>query len=156
YRGKEEAFGVRVRQGGKSAEHVFGRVPVVDELDPMKLLWDWSFGWDRTEVRLVRGPARVELFTTGPTGARRQVDCLCLSTDPGYQPAGREKPDAPAWQWLRAEAARIREGMGASTAGPVRQVPVEWQIAKGPPAFLWNVGDPWMQELKRPAAERVD
>lgn len=156
YRGKEEAFGVRIRQGRSIIEHVFGRAPVVDELDPMKLLWDWSFGWDNAGVMLAKGPARVELFTTGPTGARRQVDCLCLTTDPGYHPAGREKPDAPAWRWLRAESARIRAGTGAALPLPAAGVPPEWKIADGPPAFVWNVGDPWMQELKRPLAGRVD
>src|SRR5438093_5858149 len=38
YRDKEEAFGIRVRQGGREQRHVFGLHPAVDELDQMKLL----------------------------------------------------------------------------------------------------------------------
>jgi hypothetical protein len=52
YRNKEEAFGVRIRQGEKTVSHVFGLKPVVDELDPMKLLWDWAYGWDSVTVPL--------------------------------------------------------------------------------------------------------
>src|SRR4051812_15555502 len=81
YRRKEEVFGVRVTQGEKKTEYRIGEKPVIDELDPMSLTWDWSFGWDSRAVELQKGTARVELFTTGPTGARRHVDCLCLTTD---------------------------------------------------------------------------
>ena len=100
YRNKKESFGVRVKQEGRKDKpfaHVFGDKPVVDELDPMKLLWDWAFGWDHAEVELKKGDARIELYTTGPAEARRQVDCLCLTTDSAYHPAGREKPDCAAW-----------------------------------------------------------
>lgn len=101
YRAKQELFGVRVAQGGKSFAHLFGRASMVDELDPMKLLWDWSFAWDSTTVPLEKGLARVEIYTTGPTEARRHVDCLCLTTDATYHPAGREKPSFAAWAPLR-------------------------------------------------------
>src|SRR5205823_10436099 len=57
YRGKQEAFGVRIRQGRSVFEHVFGHSPVVDELDPMKLLWGWAFGWGDARVTLARGMA---------------------------------------------------------------------------------------------------
>src|SRR3954470_8442195 len=46
YRRKKESFGVRVVQGEKKTEHRFGEKPIVDELDPMSLQWDWAFGWD--------------------------------------------------------------------------------------------------------------
>src|SRR5829696_3102066 len=47
YRGKKESFGVRTRQREATSARLFGDKAVVDELDPMKLLWDWSFGWGR-------------------------------------------------------------------------------------------------------------
>ena len=52
YRRQEEKFGVRVTQGGRKTEHVFGIEPRVDELDPMKLYWEWSFAWDNARVPL--------------------------------------------------------------------------------------------------------
>ena len=102
YRGKKESFGIRIKQGGQTFSHVFGEKPVVDDLDQMKLLWDCAFGWDHVPVDLKKGAARIELYTTGPTEARRQVDCLCLTTDAAYHPGGREKPDCAAWRVLRA------------------------------------------------------
>ena len=101
YRLKKESFGVRIKQGAKTFSHVFGEKPVVDDLDPMKLLWDYAFGWDHASVDLKKGAAHVEIYTTGPTEARRQIDCLCLTTDASYQPGGREKPDCAAWRVLR-------------------------------------------------------
>ena len=56
----------------------------------------------QVEVTLDKGPARVELYTTGPTEARRHVDLLVLTTDATYQPTGREKPDAAAGQAIFA------------------------------------------------------
>src|SRR5579872_5394981 len=69
YRNREEAFGVRVKQDRKTFAHVFGRAAIVDELDPMKLYWGWAFAWDSATVTLNKGPARIEIYTTGPTGA---------------------------------------------------------------------------------------
>jgi hypothetical protein len=159
YRNREEAFGVRVKQGGKTFAHIFGRAPVVDELDPMKLYWDWAYAWDSAPVALNRGPARVEIFTTGPTGARRCIDCLCLTTDRSYRPNGREKPDCAAWQLLRALQRAGMPPVAPLTARPEpwrATVPKAWKIADGPPVFLWNVGSPWQDEFRKPAAERVD
>jgi len=105
YRNKKESFGIRIKQAGKSFSQVFGEHAVIDELDPMKLRWDWAFGWDHAEADLQKGTFHIELYTTGPTEARRQVDCVCLTTDAGYHPAGREKPDCAAWLPLRAARA---------------------------------------------------
>ena len=150
YRNKKESFGVRLKQGARTFSHIFGEHPVIDELDPMKLLWDWSFGWDHVAVDLEKGPIRIELYTTGPTEARRQVDCLCLTTDGSYHPAGREKPDCAAWLPLR-EKADVRPLVPTWAA----HVPQTWKIADGPPAFLWNTGESWLNELKRPERDRI-
>ncbi|HZT43210.1 MAG TPA: hypothetical protein VFA07_13655 [Chthonomonadaceae bacterium] len=157
YRKKEEAFGVRIVQGSKTFTHVFGQKAVVDELDPMKLRWGWAYGWDSAPVTLEKGKARIELFTTGPTGARRCVDCLCLTTDPSYHPAGREKPDFAFLLPLRAmRQAQMPPAEPLVAAKPIGDVPKAWKIASGPPVFLWNVGTQWLEELKKPAAERID
>lgn len=157
YREKREAFGVRIRQGDRVFTRVFGLKPVVDELDPMKLTWDWAYAWDSVSVPVVKGRARIELVTTGPTEARRCVDCLCFTTDPNYRPTGREKPDFAAWKPLQG---MVRAGMPSVPPLALRKashtVPKAWKIADGPPVFLWNVGPPWLDELKKPIAERVD
>ena len=145
YRQREEKFGVRVTQGGRKAEHFFGVTPRVDELDPMKLYWEWSFAWDTKPVPLEAGAARVEVFTTGPTQARRVVDCLCLTTDPAYHPHGREKPDISAWKTLR----RIRDELSSAPLVPAAAfaLPQAWRIAQKPPVFIWNTGKPWQEAL---------
>lgn len=157
YRRKREEFGLRILQGGKEAvSHVFGTKAIVDEMDPMSLRWDFVFGWDKVEVTVEKGAARVELFTTGPTEARRHVDLIVLTTDAHYRPSGREKPDAAAWGPLRE---MMKHGgkdarMLADAAG-LAEVPAAWKIASGPPTFSWNSGEQWLEELKRPA-DRID
>jgi hypothetical protein len=145
YRGKKESFGVRIRQGKSVIAHRFGDTPVVDELDPMKLLWSWSFGWDHADVDLAKGRARVEIFTTGKTEARRHVDCLCLTNDGSYRPWGREKPDHPTWRLLRQSAPV------APLATPSDNL--SHPIAEGKPTFLWNLGDAWLAELDKKGIE---
>lgn len=160
YLGKESAFGVRTVQNGKSQPLFFGKRHVVDELDPMKLLWGWSYGWDNGTVILEKGPVLIQIFTTGPTEARRCIDCLCLTTDTSYHPAGREKPDHPTWAMLRAMRANPAS-VEPFTSAP--EWPREWSdiwqqwniTADKPPLFLWNVGDQWLNELKKPASERI-
>ena len=153
YRNKKESFGVRIKQGDHTFTRVFGEKPVIDELDPMKLLWDWSFAWDHAPVDLQKGIARIELYTTGPTEARRQVDCLCLTTDETYHPAGREKPDCAAWKVLRENRAGNVQPLVTSYKS---DVPKTWIISDGPPAFLWNASDTWYAELSRPDNDRVE
>jgi len=157
YANKKEKFGVRVRQGGKTSEHIFGRTPVVDELDQLVLFWGWGFAWDGAPMTLEKGPARLELYSTGPTEARRQVDCLCLTTDAAYRPTGRRKPDIPSWWPLRAmRQAGMPDVQPLHTAGATNTVPKSWSIADGPPAFLWNVREHWLSGLKQPATERIE
>jgi hypothetical protein len=153
YRQKEEAFGVRVTQGTTKWEHIFGKQPVVDELDPMLLLWDFSFAWDKASVPLKKGAATVELFTTGPTQARRAVDCLCLTTDSTYQPAGREKPDFATWRIMRQMRSEPVHSPQWQKDYPF---PSTWKIADQPPIFVWNSGESWLKELTRPEDQRVE
>ena len=154
YRGKQERFGIRVKQGAATIERTFGEKPIIDELDPMKLLWDWSFAWDRSTVPLRKGPVRVELFTSGPTGARRCVDVLCFTTDQAYRPTGREKLDHPTWSLLRSMRATHEDKAAASFAAiENRKSKIE---NRPPPTFLWNTGPPWGEELKKPLADRID
>jgi len=157
YRGKRESVGVRVTQAGTTWAHAFGDQPVIDELDPLKLYWDWSFGWASAKVELVKGSAKIELFAPPNAESRRQVDCLCLTTDAAYQPVGREKPEFAAWGPLRAmRKAGMPDVEPLVAPAPVGDIPKAWRISTGPPTFLWNTGQPWLDELKKPAAERFD
>ena len=157
YRNKKEAFGIRISQDGTSYKHVFGLRPIVDELDTMKLYWDWAYAWDSAKVPLVKGRAKIEIYTTGVTEARRGVDCLCLTTDTSYHPYGRKKPDFAAQRVLRS-----MEWGGMPAVAPLAatfgadSIARAWKITDGPPAFLWNVGQPWLDELKKPSGVRVD
>lgn len=146
YRERQEEFVVRVRQGARTQDFKFGAGAVVDELDPMKLLWDWAYGWDSRTVSLEKGTATLELVTTGPTGARRCIDCLCLTQDESYNPNGREKPRFSSWTAFGEES---KEALVAMPELPAPE-------ALAPPAFLWNVGAQWKAELEKPLAERVD
>ncbi len=122
---------------------------MIDELDPMKLLWGWAFGWDQAKFNLQPGRAVVEIYSTGPTGARRRIDCLCLTTDSGYHPTGREKPEFAAWTVLSDWNRRGRPDVEPLLmTAPNSAIPPAWQIAKAPPVFLWNVGQPWLDLMK--------
>ncbi|HET6248886.1 MAG TPA: hypothetical protein VFE47_14410 [Tepidisphaeraceae bacterium] len=161
HRGKKQSFGVRIKQNQTTFTHVFGEKPVIDDLDPMKLMWDCAFGWDHATVDLKKGQARIELYTTGITEARRQVDCLCLTTDASYHPAGREKPDAPAWKLLREMRAAEPGSVNPLATKAAVDTKDRWNLPaawKGPtqaPTFLWNSGQPWLDELKKPG-DRVE
>ncbi len=153
YRAKNEEFLVGVRQGTKSQAFHFGLMPVVDELDPMKLLWDWAYGWDSATCPLQEGPATLEIATTGPTGARRCVDCLCLTSDVTYRPSGRDKPLFGSWSPL---VEMRRSGMPDVEPFVKSRMPNLSPASGTPPKFLWNVGPQWSDELKKPLPERVD
>lgn len=153
YRHKQETFGIRITQGTQTWEQIFGTAPVVDELDPMLLLWNFAFAWTSTTLPLQKGPAKVELFTTGPTEARRAVDCLCLTTDSTYKPVGRQKPDFATWSTLR----QLRAEPPQTPLPPKDYAfPGQWKIATNAPFFVWNAGEHWLKELIRPEDQRVD
>ncbi len=152
YRTKAERFVVRTHQAGKTSEFTFGADSIVDEMDQMKLLWDWSYGWDSVSCNLVNGPIRLEIVTTGPTEARRNLDCLCLTTDETYRPSGRQKPLFACWDAL--EEMR-KQGM-PDVESLVSARSSEQPKAEKAPSFLWNVSKPWADELRKPLAERVD
>jgi hypothetical protein len=157
YRNRREEFGVRVRQGSRVQEHVFGRQAIADDMDPKILLFDWLFVWDSAPVSLAAGPATVEVFTTGPTEARRQVDCLCLTTDAGYHPVGRQKPAFTSWRPLHEmQQAGMPEVAPLAPSTLPATSPSAWRLTTAPPWFQWNVGTPWQSGLALPADQRVE
>ncbi|MBI3920362.1 MAG: hypothetical protein HY318_03000, partial [Armatimonadetes bacterium] len=152
YREAREEFGVRISQNKQvKTDHRFGAEPVIDENDQMKLFWKWAFGWDFVEVELSEGPALLELYTPGPTEARRQVDCFCLTTDKEYRPHHKEKPMMAAWRPLEAylkEGRPPRAPLAARTNNFA--VSPSWKLRSFPGhplLMLWNVGEGWLKEL---------
>ena len=152
-RARAEAFAVRVTQGDKVQSFEFGLKPIVDELDPMKLLWDWSYAWDSVSCALEPETAVLEIVTTGPTGARRCLDCLCLTSDETYRPSGREQPPIASWTAL---AQMRRAGMPDVTPLVVGRTPGYPVKVGKPPSFLRNVGTQWEAEFEKPRSERID
>jgi len=150
YRGKREEFGVRVRQGDKVQSHVFGKEPHVEELDPMKMFWNWAFAWDEAPVQLMKGGVAVEIYTTGVTEARRAVDCICLTTDPNYHPRGREKPDFPTWRTMRdLRSGKLELGPNVLQRNASLEFRPSWVVSRSSPAFLWNTDVNWAEEIKK-------
>src|SRR2546423_1689007 len=89
------------------------------------------------------------LSRPGTSQARRQIDLVVLTTDEHYKPTGREKPDAPIWSVMR----EFKRGESAEPI--IRQnrtydAPKEWNVSPLPPAFVWDSGEQWMDELKKP------
>lgn len=146
YRNRREEFTVNVVQTPKSHPFMFGSMPNVDDSSTASLYWGWAFVWDSIEVQLTKGTARIELITSAPSEARRQIDCLCITTDTHYTPSGREKPDRAIWKLMRTfDSEQLKLGM-----------PSEIKVEKFPaPRFYWNAGKDWLEQLEKPDPNSV-
>ena len=161
WRGQTELFAVRVEQSGAGAQEVtFGQKPMVDEDDELKLYWEWAFGWDQRPVKLAKGPVKLTLLAKVAQPGHRQVDVICLTTDPSYRPLYKDKPVKPVWKVLdeiRAEPQVAPEPLAARTAGD--KAPAAWKIRtphdKGF-VYLWNVRDgQWLEDLASQDPKRM-
>ncbi len=162
WRRETEVFAVRLEQPGRKEQQLlFGERPGpdVDEDDEMKLLWKWALVWDSRTLSLVKGPAKLSLLSHVKQKVHRQVDCFCLTTDPTYHPYHRERPGHPTWALLDSLRSNPRVGPGplAPRAGD-HAVPLSWKPAtfrdKGF-LYLWNVGQPWEEDLASTDPRRV-
>lgn len=159
WRRQTEQFAARIEQGDQRQEFVFGQQPVVDEDDELKLLWRWAFGWDSRALQLTKGRVRFTLLAHVKQAVHRQVDCFCLTTDRDYRPFHREKPVRATWQLLDGlrDAARVAPRPLAARTGDFA-VPAAWKPStfrdKGF-LYLWNVGEPWLQDLASQDPQRV-
>jgi hypothetical protein len=156
--GKTESFVLRLTQGGREvAAHEFGSRDLIDEHDEVSLYWGWSFVWDGAEAQLEKGPARITLAIEKKAGARRHVDCVLLTNDLAYVPAGRRKPDFAAMRYLReflASGATISSLLSPLTS---TAAPVSWQppkIARRDFLMPWNIAPEFWKLSDQPAAER--
>ena len=146
---------------GAPINWTFGDLPVIDEDDELKLLWNWAFGWDRRSVSLPKGRAKIILRAGEKQPGHRQVDAICLTTDRGYLPRHREKPPHPTWATL--DALRSLGGKGAESRKLSATIPplaASWRpktFRDGGFLYFWNVGPEWLKELSstEPTALRV-
>lgn len=101
WREQTEQFEVRIEQEGAARwSAIFGREPVIEEDNELKLYFNWAFGWGRAEGTFRKGPARLSLCATTPQAQPRQVDVIALTTDPNYRPHIKERPVHPTWELL--------------------------------------------------------
>ena len=101
WREKTERFQVRLEQAGSPAwVGKYGEQAVIDEDNEMKLYWGWAFAWDKREVQLKKGAARLSLMTTTRDPEPRQIDVIVLTTDAGYRPRIKDRPRNPTWEIL--------------------------------------------------------
>jgi len=152
-----ENFVLEVMQNGSQADrHEFGSKPVVDPHDEVIMYWGWAFTWDRASAKLQKGPARISLRIEKRAGARRHVDCVLVTNDLQFVPAGRQKPDFAAMKYLRESLAR---GSQVSTLLSEATVtaPEGWQATKiANRDFLmpWNIARDFWSLYDKPLDER--
>ena len=159
---RTEFFTVRVLQDGREVlRHEFGARARLDPHDEVSMYWQWAFVWDATPaVALKKGAARISVNIERAAEARRHVDCVLVTNDLAYVPAGREKPPFAALRVLREwneKRTPLAPLVNAETADEAA-VPALW---RRPPVagrdFLmpWNIAEKfWELYDKTPPAER--
>ncbi|HKC64019.1 MAG TPA: hypothetical protein VKB86_10295, partial [Pyrinomonadaceae bacterium] len=99
---RTENFRVRITQDGREVfSHEFGARDVVDPHDEVSMYWEWAFAWDGANATLAKGAARISIEIEKAAEARRHVDCILVTNDPGFVPEGRRKPEFAAMRYLR-------------------------------------------------------
>jgi hypothetical protein len=154
---KTENFAVQVAQGIRpAARHQFGAKDAVDPHDETSMYWGWSFTWDSFDISLTKGPARISIEISGAAQARRQVDCVLLTNDLSFVPAGRRKPEFAAMRYLRQYAAS-RPKLTPLIDDPIQERPPAWSrpdVAGRDFMMPWNITKEFWQLYQKPPAER--
>jgi hypothetical protein len=156
---RTENFTVRITQDGREVfRHEFGARDLIDPHDEVSMYWGWAFNWDMALATLSKGAARVSIEIEKAAQARRHVDCFLLTSDDGFVPDGRRKPDFAAMRYLR-------EWSGARTPfAPLIEpamkvdVPALWRrssVAGRDFLMPWNISTQfWELYDKTPPEER--
>ncbi len=155
---KTESFIVRITQGGREMfRHEFGGRDVVDPHDEVSLYWSWAFAWDAASAELDHGAARISIDIEKAAEARRHVDCVLLTNNLSYVPAGREKPDFAAARSLR-EWAAVRTPLAPLIPATLNEgVPAAWRIPQlAGRGFLmpWLIANEFWTLYDKPPEER--
>ncbi|HEY9281856.1 MAG TPA: DUF4350 domain-containing protein [Pyrinomonadaceae bacterium] len=157
--GRDEAFTVRVTQQGREVlRHEFGARDLIDRQDEVSAYWGWAFTWASTpEVALGKGPARFSVEVERAAAARRHVDCLLVTNDPGFVPEGRRKPEFAGWRVLREWAAARAAVAPLIESDAAAEVPRLWErprVAGREFLMPWNISPKFWELYERPAGER--
>ena len=145
WREKTERFQIRLEQAGAAPwTGRYGEKAVIDEDNEMKLYWGWAFAWDRREVQLKKGTARLSLLTTTKDPEPRQVDVIVLTTDASYRPRIKERPRNAAWEILDGYRKQgIPDNLEPLTRRkPDFALPAAWKLGTFKDRgflYLWNV-----------------
>ncbi|HUQ34485.1 MAG TPA: hypothetical protein VM095_20355 [Pyrinomonadaceae bacterium] len=159
YAARTENFTLRISQGGREVfRHEFGTRDLIDTHDEVSMYWGWAFTWDAATVALQTGPARLSLEIEKPAEARRHVDCFLLTSDSGYVPDGRRKPDFAAMRYLREWSQASKPLQPLLEPLSKTDVPALWRrspIAGRDFLMPWNIAKEfWELYDKQPPAER--
>ena len=144
WREQTERFQIQIQQaGGQPWTARYGERAIVEEDNEMKLYWDWVFAWDKHEVELQKGPARLSLASTTKERSPRQVDVIVLTTDPSYRPRIKERPRNHAWEILQSYRDGIPDGLEPLAKNrPNFNLPSQWKVRtfrNKEFLYLWNV-----------------
>jgi len=154
---KSENFAVQVAQGVRpAARHEFGTKDVIDPHDETSMYWGWSFAWDSFDASLTKGPARISIEISRAAQARRQVDCVLLTNDLSFVPAGRSKPEFAATRYLSQYAAS-RPNLMPLIEDVNHDLPSNWSrpaLASRDFVMPWNIAKDSWQLYQKPPAER--
>lgn len=157
---KTENFVVRVTQAGREVmRQEFGARAVIDPHDEMSMYWGWSFAWDGSNaVALKKGAARLSVEIEKASEARRNVDCILLTSDLDYRPEGRRKPPFAAqrvlgeWAAKRTPLSPLLEKDSAAAQSPAlwRRQPLAGRDFVMP----WNISEKFWEMYDAPTSER--
>ena len=157
---KTESFVLRIMQGEREVlRHEFGATDVIDPHDEVSMYWGWAFAWDGTSGQMEKGPARLSIEIAKSAEARRHVDCVLLTNDLAYIPAGRRKPDFAAtrylreWSTARTELSSLLQPADSAAVAS----PLAWQrpkIAGHDFLMPWNINTEFWKLYEQPASER--
>lgn len=144
WREKTERFQIRIEQTGlKPWEGKFGERAMVEEDNEMKLYWGWAFAWDKREVNLNKGAARISLLSSTKDPVPRQIDVIVLTTDDQYRPRIKDRPRNAAWNLLAEYRRGIPEKLEPlARRKPDFRVPDPWKLRTFRDRgflYLWNM-----------------
>jgi hypothetical protein len=157
---RSESFAIRITTANNSEalHQQFGVKDVIDPHDEISMYWGWAFAWASADVTLPKGLARVSLEIEQPAEARRHVDCVLLTTDTGFVPDGRRKPDFAAMRYLRDWSGTRTPLTPLSSATPNdATIRASWQralVAGRDFLMPWNISPEFWKLYDKPAAER--
>lgn len=155
---KTENFVVRIVQQGKEVfRREFGAQEVIDAHDEVSMYWGWAFAWDGATAMLTKGPARLMIEIERAADARRHVDCVLVTNDLAFVPAGREKPLFAGMRLLGDWAKQRAPLVPLIEASEKSDVPEAWQrplVAGRDFLMPWNISKEFWALYDKPPAER--